>query len=43
MEYDPFDFYRRSFERSELGRTKKFLPLREIAKRLLEQQQAEEA
>ena len=30
-EYDFFDFYRRSFERSELGRIKKLLPLREMA------------
>ena len=30
-EYDFFDFYRRSFERSELGRMKKLLPLREMA------------
>ena len=30
-EYDFFDFYRRSFERSELGRIKKLLPLHEMA------------
>ena len=30
-EYDFFDFYRRSFEHTELGRMKKHLPLREIA------------
>ena len=30
-EYDFFDFYRRSFERSELGRMKKLLPLHEMA------------
>jgi hypothetical protein len=30
-EYDFFDFYRRSFERSEPGRMKKLFPLREMA------------
>ena len=30
-EYDFFDFYRRSFEHTELGRMKKHLPLREMA------------
>ncbi len=30
-EYDFFDFYHRSFGRSELGRIKKHLPLREMA------------
>ena len=31
LEFNFYDLYRSTFEKSELGRTKKLLPLREIA------------